>query len=882
MEKVTTVEGIAEYSMANGLHVLLFPDPSRPIITVNITYKVGSRQEDYGEKGMAHLLEHLMFKGTPRHNNIPQELSEHGSRANGTTDFDRTNYYETFDATEENLRWALDLESDRMVNSFIAKRDLDSEFSVVRNEFEMGENNPTEVLDKRMEATVFQWHNYGRDTIGEKSDIEGAPIERLQAYYRKYYQPDNAVLVIAGKLDEQKTLDLVQEYFGKIQRPPRTLVPTYTKEPTQDGERQITLRRVGDLQVVDCMYRLPAGTHPDSAPLAVLVSLLTDEPSGRLYQALVEGKKAARVYGRASSMAEAGVATFVAEVRLDQSLEQAKQTMLATLDALKEQPANAEEVARAKNRLLKNFELMLKQSDRLGLQLSDFIGMGDWRLAFVHRDGVEAVKPADVARVAQQYFKTSNRCVGLFIPDAHPDRAEIPDGPDIAKTLKGYVGKASLAQGEDFDVSPANIEKRTTRGQLANGMRYALLSKQTRGDAVRASLTFRFGTLETLRGQSMVGRLTASMLDKGTEQKTRQQIRDLLDELKARVQVVGGESQATVSIETDREHLGRVLQLTREMLRQPALPAHEFETLKQERLASLEESKTEPQALASTRMARLSKPEFAKDDPRYVMNLDEEIAAIKEISLEQLKDFHHKFYGASHATVAVVGRFDAKAIETVLRECFGDWENPSPYQRIAEDYQTVSARTEVIPTPDKANAVYLAGYGFAMRDDDAEYPPVLVSGYLIGGGFLNSRLATRIRQKEGLSYGVGGGFTASPLDKDTNFRAFMIYNPKNLAKLETAFREEIERAAKDGFTEAELESGKVGLLKSFKVSRSNDAGLAAMLNRYLHYGRDLTRDAKLETDVQNLTLAQVNEATRKYLDYARMIVVKAGDFKTQP
>ena len=181
VERVTAVEGISEYALPNGLRVLLFPDPSRPIITVNITYKVGSRHEDYGETGMAHLLEHLVFKGTPKHPNIPQELTEHGARANGTTWFDRTNYYETFTATEENLRWALELEADRMVNSFIARADLEKEFSVVRNEFERGENSPSGVLYKRMLPAVFQWHNYGHSTIGEKSDIEGAPIERLQA-----------------------------------------------------------------------------------------------------------------------------------------------------------------------------------------------------------------------------------------------------------------------------------------------------------------------------------------------------------------------------------------------------------------------------------------------------------------------------------------------------------------------------------------------------------------------------------------------------------------------------------------------------------------------------------------------------------------------------
>ncbi|HEX6280283.1 MAG TPA: pitrilysin family protein, partial [Pyrinomonadaceae bacterium] len=200
--RVRSIEGITEYRLANGLQVLLFPDLTKQNITVNIVYHVGSRHESYGETGMAHLLEHLVFKGTPKHPNIPQELTAHGASPNGTTWYDRTNYFETFAATDENLDWALDLEADRMINSYIAKKDLDSEFSVVRNEMESGENSPVRVLFDKLTATAYQWHNYGKTTIGARSDVENVKIENLQAFYRKYYQPDNATLIVAGKLDE--------------------------------------------------------------------------------------------------------------------------------------------------------------------------------------------------------------------------------------------------------------------------------------------------------------------------------------------------------------------------------------------------------------------------------------------------------------------------------------------------------------------------------------------------------------------------------------------------------------------------------------------------------------------------------------------------------
>src|SRR5215813_4342620 len=273
MEKLTSIEGITEFKLANGLHVLVFPDPSKSTITVNMTYLVGSRQEGSGERGMAHLLEHMVFKGSPKHPNIPQELTAHGARPNGTTSYDRTNYFETFQATDDNLKWALDLEADRMVNSFIRKSDLDSEFTVVRNEFEASENNSTGVLLQRAWSAAYVWHPYGRAVIGNRADIENVPIDKLQAFYKKFYEPDNAVLTVSGKVDEAKLLPMISDYFGPIPAPTRKLDTPYTIEPVQDGEREVTLRRTGDIQAVGAMYHVPAGSDPDFAAISVLMSL---------------------------------------------------------------------------------------------------------------------------------------------------------------------------------------------------------------------------------------------------------------------------------------------------------------------------------------------------------------------------------------------------------------------------------------------------------------------------------------------------------------------------------------------------------------------------------------------------------------------------------
>ncbi len=221
--KVTSVEGITEYKLDNGLTVLLFPDSSKPTVTVNITYMVGSRHEGYGESGMAHLLEHMLFKGTESRKEVVPELRAHGAQFNGSTWFDRTNYFETMPATDENLRFALEFEADRMIHSRVSRADLDSEMSVVRTQFEIGENHPTSILQERVMSTAYLWHGYGRSTIGARSDIEHVPIPRLQAFYHLYYQPDNATLVVAGRFDADKTLSWITQTLGKIPKPTRQL-----------------------------------------------------------------------------------------------------------------------------------------------------------------------------------------------------------------------------------------------------------------------------------------------------------------------------------------------------------------------------------------------------------------------------------------------------------------------------------------------------------------------------------------------------------------------------------------------------------------------------------------------------------------------------------
>lgn len=893
--KVATVEGITEYQFANGFKLLLYPDPSSARVTVNMTVLVGSRHEGYGETGMAHLLEHMVFKGTPDHRDIPKLFKEKGASFNGTTSSDRTNYFETLPAGDENLAFALELESDRLVNSFVRDEDLRTEFTVVRNEFESGENSPGRVLSQRMMSSAYEWHNYGKDTIGNKTDIERVPIKNLQAFYRKFYQPDNVVVVVAGKFNEAKALELAGKTFGSIKKPLRTLDQTYTEEPPQDGERIVTLRRVGDAPIVGVLYHTPSGVDPEFPAVQVLANLLSSQPSGRLYKALVDTKKAASVRAFAQATHDPGVIEATVQLAKGGSIEDARDTLIYTLEKLKDNPPTREEVDRAKREIIANRELAATDANAVGLQLSNWIALGDWRLYFLSRDRIEQVTPEQVKDVAAKYFSASNRTVGVFMPVDRPERTPVPARPEIGSVVDSYKGRSDYSAGEAFDPSPSAIEARVQRLAPIEGVKVALYPRKTRGNVVSLAIVLRYGDAENLKGMVEAAQFLPVLMLRGTKDLSRQQIQDLLAKNTARLSPGmgggppgggrrggggggGGELGAVAfSLTTKRANLPAVLDILRQVLREPTLPDEEFEIMKRQRLVGLEQGRTEPAQLAGNRLARLLS-KYPKGDVRYVPTIDESVDMLRETTLDQVRSLYREYLGADHGELAIVGDFDPSEVLPIMSKMLADWKASKPYGRIERTAASdLSATRETIVTPDKKNANYLAGLTFGMKDDDADYPALVAANFILGGGTLSSRLGNRLRQKEGLSYGAGSNFSADPLDPNASLRLNAICNPANLAKATIAADEEFQKLVRDGVTERELQEAKTGLLEQRRNQRSQEQALLGRLASQLHLGRTFRHEAELDEAIEKLTAERVSAAIKKYFDPHKLIVVGAGD-----
>ena len=876
--KVREVEGITEYSLPNGLQILLAPDASKPTTTVNVTYRVGSRNENYGETGMAHLLEHLLFKGSKNFGDPKAEFTKRGFSWNGSTWFDRTNYFAAFASSDENLKSYLSWQADAMVNSFIARKDLDSEMTVVRNEMEMGENDPENVTTQRALGAMYMWHNYGKDTIGARSDVENVNIAHLQEFYRRYYQPDNATLIVSGKFEPAKALAWIEQSFGKLPRPKRALEKTWTLDPTQDGENKLTVRRVGGNPLTVVAYHVTAGPSTDYAAVELLNLILTSQPDGRLHKRLViDDKIAAEVSPFSLALAEPGFAMFTAKAAPGASQDKLNEALVATVEGFAKQPVTAEELARAKTRWLNQWDKQFTSPEQVGIVLSEYISQGDWRLFFLTRDRVKALTLDDVQRVASQYLLQSNRTLAQYIPTDKAERAPKPQAVDLKAELSGFKPQAAAAAVAQFDASPANIDKATQRSALAFGMQLALLAKPTRGGNVQGSVNIRTGTLETLQGQGATADLTAAMLRMGTQSLNRSQLRDALDAAKVQLNIQGSPRGLNISWSTTRENSNTALALIGQMLRTPKFDAAALEEVRASALSKLQEEREDPMSMAPT-AAQIALNTTGRGDPRYMPTYAEREQDLKAVTLEGIQSFQQRFYGTSNAWMALVGDFDADATRAAADKAFANWQAQVAPVRVADVAVAKAGKLQMLPAPDKQNSMMFGQLPLAFNDDAPDLAALQVANHIFGGG-ANSRLWNRMREKDGLSYGAGSQLSMDARDPHSSWFLYAIFAPQGRAKIEAGLREETAKLLADGVSAKEVTDAKNALLSETKLRLAQDAALAGQLATQAQLGRTMARTQKELDAIAAVTPEQVNAALKKHLKLENFQLVFAGDFK---
>lgn len=875
--RVQTVEGITEYRLGNGLKVLLAPDASDDKVTVNLTYMVGSRHEGQGEGGMAHLLEHLVFKGTPKTPDPKQEFRKRGFTFNGTTTSDRTNYFATFTSSQEALDWYIGWQADAMVNSFIAKKDLDSEMTVVRNEFEIAGNNPFQLLGQKLAHAAYETHAYGKPTVGNKVDIENVEIEKLQAFYKRYYRPDNAVLIVAGKFDVSQTLAAIQLSLGQLKKPTMALPPAYGREAPQDGERTVIVRRPAPTQVIIANYHVPGAMHPDAPALNVLATLLGDVPSGRLHKALVESKLTLGVFAASVPRREAGTISFVTGLAPTEDGAKSQKILIDTVEGVAIEAIRQDEFERAKTKILKSLELGFANAAAVAAGAIDFEVAGDWRGVFVNRERLKAVTLDDVNRVARTYLLRSNRTLGQLIPTTSPVRAPELKMPDIAAFLNGFPLSEKGLESVAFDYNPTLLFDKLAITQTPSAIKMAALVKPVRGDLVKLNIAFRFGTAASLRDVDIAATMASSMLYMGTTKLSRQQIQDELVKLGASLNMGFSSSGGNLSLTAKKENVLPAFQIALHLLKDSTFPEKEFEEVRATTLKALEGSIKDKSAQANNAWQRYGNP-YSKGDPRYASTLEEAEARVKSVSRKEAYEFYRRFYGAANAQVTVLGPIDVKAYEQNVLAELEQWQSKEPWKRIENPMVDLKPARLTFDTPDKSNTSIRAGHNLPVswREMPTEDFALSLATRIFGGG-PGSRLWNRLREKGGLSYTVGANYGASAYERNASFSMNAEVAPENVSAAENALKEELRRSLEDGFTDKEVEKFKGQYLADRVRNRSGDGFAMSFMSGQLEYEHPKGLAEKNDALIRSLTTAQINEAWRKYIDIEKLVWGIFGD-----
>ncbi len=896
---VRQMEGVIEYRLANGLQVLLAPNDLQPRVYANLVIKAGSAVEGPGEGGMAHLLEHMLFKGTPTTKDPMREFSERSFSSNGTTDIDRTNYFAGMNASTESLHWFIGWLADAMSHSFIAKADLDKEMPVVRNEFERGAGSVGRgMADARM-ALTFPNHGYGRPVIGNRSDIENVSIEKLQAFYKTWYRPENAVLVVAGRFDTQETLTHIQKVFGSLVNPSTPLPKLYSREPIQDGLRSTVIRRIGGEPQLLISWRGVANSHPDDAVLDVIANALAGSESTPFSKAIDEQKLGTQPGASHRAYAQYGLFS----VGLQMSGSSKASTTMALLQTHIERMAKdgvtQEELARVQIIDARSKQEMKNSAEGYGSTLASSAASGDWRLQFWHRDNMAKVTIADTKRVASNYLVPANQVVVEYQPEAAPKRA-----PDSAPQMLGdYMAKAIELPAKPYGAVPTpvlvrfqataeELDRRTIKSTLPVGTKIALLARPAVGDVIQGTLRLHYGNLDVYQKWNDAHAAPAgfaasfsTMMTKGTAGRSQKQIEDGLNELQSSYGVSSSVGGLTVNFKTTRSNWQAFADILTEVLREPAFMQVNFDVTlfdkwKSENIAAINATRDQPGSLAESRMGRTIW-QYAPSDPRYIRTPDESIAAWKVLRLEDLRDFWRQFVGASVSEFAAAGALDVDVVQTSAAKLLGGWHTPASsgvYARIPYGLPTWTAGTQTIATPDKANASLLARRILPMTAFSKEALAAQMANGIIGTTS-GSRLFTKLRKEEGLTYGTYSGLS---MDEDFGFATFGIsgtFAPQNRARFEQVLDETKQDIIKNGLWRLELTAAKNVALERTKSNRENDSSVAGTLAYNEHRGKSFAFWQTQSDLAQSLTIEDIDVAAKKLLDAKDFVTIITGDFK---
>ncbi len=888
----TELNGIRETRLPNGLTILTKEVHAAPVVYFAVYYRVGSVDEEVGQTGMSHLMEHMMFKGTRTRGPgaISAALQRNGADFNASTSFDRTEYHEMLAA--DRLELAMQIEADRMVNSVFDEAQHQKEMSVVRSEYEAGENDPRVALTKTVRLAAYQIHPYRWETIGFRADIEHFTRDEMYAYYKNYYVPNNATLVIVGDFDTPKVLGLARKYFGPLAAHP-VHQHFITPEPPQEGERRVVVRRAGTTPMVQIVYHIPGLGHPDRYPLDVLEAVLSAGRTGRFFQDLVQTGLATSAVAYDYELRDPDLLTLSAVAQPGHTPAGLEQALLGQVERLQSTPISEEELARALNQAEAEYVFGRDSVARQGRELGENAMRGDWRYGETYLQHLRTVTPADVQRVAREYLVERNRTIGSFepIPGKAPTGAPsaAPEGGGAATPPVTHFRPDGAARTETWPLAaapsaapastPAQAPRRPvpTRVVLDNGLTVIVQENHANPTvSIEAGLLSAGGVFDPPDKQGLA-QFTAARLSDGTDARSLLELARSLEDVGASLQISGDDEWVGAEGRALSRNLDTLLDVLADELRHPAFPTEELERARARSLGRIAQARQRTGTLAAIAFADALYP---KGHPYHAPTLDEETVTLKGLKREDLVAFHARHYGPARMVLAIVGDVNtAEAIDAVKRY-FGDWTQRGSVPSVTipdTPVPTGPLKTIVVEVPDKAQTDVRYGYpGQLKRRDPDFYATVVLDTILGGGAGLSSRLALNVRDRLGLVYGIYAGHSAT-LGAGP-FEVAFGANPANVDRAIGEVERQIRLMRDTGVSKEEVAAAVAYLTGSYPVALATNGAVAGQLLLAQIYGLGLDYIQKRNDYYRALTVDQVNAAAKKYLYPGVGALVIAGTY----
>lgn len=898
--KVKELGGIEEYNYkANGLNLLLVKDNAAPVVTVQIVYRVGSRHEVPGNTGSTHLLEHLMFKGTEKFNkrkgtSIDGKLNNIGAQMNATTWNDRTNYYETIPS--DKIEIALEIEADRMRNSLLLKEDKEAEMTVVRNEFERGENNPNSLLRKEIWAMAYMAHTYHHPTIGWRSDIEKMPIEVLRKFYNTYYWPNNATLTIIGDFEKNHLFTLVDRYFGKISKAPDDMPQPYTEEPPQYGPRKIVIKKPGQMGVITVAYKIPGRLHQDLPALRVLGQIVGSGASSLINTEFIDKGLAYYGYAGSSNFKEVGLFTMTLGIPPNSDFEETNQKMLKVMEKVKTDGVLQEDVERIVAKMNAQTILSRDGSGSIAGQLNEAIAGGDWTDFVKGSEKLASVTAEDVKRVANEYLQEDQSTTGYFIPiiagsdsgsnqkpsrltaeeDSkhyyrHPEYLnEIPYKNEVNDTEQESTRKTDV-KSNDINSKPNTdrFERKTISGMDV------VTAKTGAKDFVTVAASFPIGNYFNTQGNETVPSFATALLSKGTTKKDKFQLSKELEKMGVSINISANTHKVNIGFKCLKKDLATVVELLAEELRYPLFDVNEFDVLKQQRIGNVQQGLSNPGTRGRIALSQIMYPE---GHPNYFKDIEQQLEDIKNATLEDIKKFHKEYFGPAGMHLVAVGDVDEEVLYKALKKSFTGWKGGVTSSVGFDQPQKVIGETKMVFIPEKPSAELFIGQYTGLTRTNPDYIPFFIGNYAFGGGF-SGRLMRTVRGEDGLTYSIGSQHTGHDFGIGGHWLINASFNPELFQKGLNATMAQLKNWRENGITEKELHDKKSNLTGSFKVGLSSTSGLANTLLTFLERGLEPGYVDEYSMEIEAVTLEQVNSSIKKYIDLDKLIIVKSGSLQ---